>query len=67
MRRARQTLRGEESLQGRGPGEGVGVQGEDVDLAGDWPPDQLACGVVIQVKLRGQDKEVHWQPRPRMV
>ena len=60
-------VRGEESLQGSVLGEGVRVQGEDVDLAGDWPPDQLACCVVIQVKLRGQDKQVHGQPRPRTV
>ena len=64
VRRARQTLRGEESLQGRGPGEGVGVQGEDVDLAGDPAPDQLARGVVTQVQLRGQHEEVNRQPRP---
>ena len=61
---ARQTLRGEESLQGRGPGEGVRVQGEHVDLTCDRAPDQLARGVVTQVQLRGQHEEVHWQPRP---
>ena len=60
-------VRGEEPLKRCVLREGVRVQGEDVDLAGDWPPDQLARGVVIQVKLRSQDKEVHWQPRPRMV
>ena len=60
-------VRGEEPLKRCVPGEGVRVQGEDVDLAGDWPPDQLARGVVIQVQLRGQNKEVQWQPRPRMV
>ena len=67
VRRAGQTLRGEESLQGRGPGEGVGVQGEDVDLAGDRPPDQLTRGVVTQVQLRGQHEEVNRQPRPAVV
>ena len=60
-----QTLRGEESLQGRGSGEGVRVQGEHVDLASDRAPDQLARGVVTQVQLGGQDKQVHGQPRPR--
>ena len=67
MRRAGQTLRREESLQGSVLGEGVGVQGEDVDLAGDRAPGQLARGVVTQIQLRGQDKQVHGQPRPRTV
>ena len=43
----------------------MGVNGEHVDLAGDRAPDQLARGVVTQVQLRGQDKQVHRQPRPR--
>ena len=55
---------GEESLQGSVLGEGVRVQGEHVDLAGDRAPDQLARGVVTQVQLRGQHEEVNWQPRP---
>ena len=61
---ARQTLRGEESLQGSVLGEGVRVQGKVVDLAGDRAPDQLTRGVVTQVQLRGQHEEVNWQPRP---
>ena len=36
---------------------------EDVDLAGDPAPDQLARGVVTQVQLRGQHEEVNRQPR----
>ena len=58
-------VRGEESLQGSVLGEGVRVKGKVVDLAGDRAPDQLARGVVTQVQLRGQDKQVHGQPRPR--
>ena len=60
-------VRGEESLQGSVLGEGVRVKGKVVDLAGDLPPDQLTRGVVTQVQLRGQDKQVHGQPRPRTV
>ena len=54
-------VRGEEPLKRCVPGEGVRVQGEDVDPAGDPAPDQLARGVVTQVQLRGQHEEVNWQ------
>ena len=67
MRRAGQTGGGEESLEGGEAGEGVWLQAEDVDLAGDLAPDQLTGGVVPQVQLRGQDEEVHWQSRPGVV
>ena len=65
--RAGQAGGGEESLEGGEAGEGVWLQAEDVDLAGDLAPDQLTGGVVPQVQLRGQDEEVHWQPRPGVV
>ena len=67
VRRAGQPGGGEEALEGGEAGEGVGLQAEDVDLAGDPTPDQLTRGVVPQVQLRGQDEKVHWQPRPGVV
>ena len=60
-------VRGEESLQGSVLGEGVRVKGEVADLAGDRAPDQLTRGVIPQVQLGGQDKQVHGQPRPSTV
>ena len=62
-----ETGRGEESLKGSVQREGVRVQSEDIDLAGDMAPDQLNGGVVTHVQLGGQDEEMHWQPRPRNV
>ena len=57
-------LGGEESLEGRVLREGVGVQGEYVDLACERAPGQLTGGVVTEVQLCGQDEEVNWQPGP---
>lgn len=62
-----ETGRGEESLEGSVHRESVRVQSKDVELTSDPAPDHLTRGVVTKVQLRGQDKEVHWQPRPGTV